>query len=53
MLNKFYWVVGLLICAWFATAAYGQWKTPEFKTSSGSSSGRGTYYGGGGWFGGK
>lgn len=53
MLNKTYWVIGLLICSWFVAAAYGQWKTPTFKSSSGSSGSRGVYYGGGGWFGGK
>jgi hypothetical protein len=54
-----YLLIGVLVCGWFAFAAYNGWKTPSMTSSNRSGSyfyNRGTSYGrtsGGFWGGGK
>lgn len=40
-----YLVTGILVCGWFAMAAYSGWKMPSMASSS--SSGSSFFYGGG------
>jgi len=57
---KSYLVMGVLVCGWFALAAYKGWRFPDVGSSSGGSNsyfyGGGSSYGrssGGSWGGGK